>query len=602
VQPYALLIVLDGARVDEVTRNTTSSLTGVPGAAWSSELWEGMPDAQVVREAVAPGVTITFSAHADLLTGRVEGLGNLPIGEGPPDLYRPAVPTLPEAVRDQLGDTPVVLGNTEFLGPAAWSVTSLGAGLGEEIVVGDDRDVAGDEGVIAALEARIAEGPPRLAVVNLHEADRSGHFGAVGEYPDALAEAGGLLNGLFERLRASRPEYWDNLLLIVTSDHGRHRDTGEEEEWRRHGDSCAGCRQIPLFVTGPTVETPDPTLLVDLAPTVAGHLGVDLPFATGLALGGTPTGSGVADVAVGGGQVAFSRMTGDAAHRSEVVVGGDLVSSTDALFAEAPALAEGFVCWRELHLATAAEYWPWRPTCARRTGGTWESIGFPVEEAAPGWSVALDAVDGALSATWNQDVDGTASFTEGDEVGVWTATWSGAWSEPERIAAYSPAAPASAGGTLAFATNLENALARTTRRIRVVRDGVVTDLDPVSDLGRPARAERPAVRDDGAAVAALLIDERGSRILVSELRDGAWTPLAELPGDADPWHGPRWHGDEVVWASAGSLCRARPGDAEVQCRFLDALRIQSFAIAGDVAVAVRDVGTGQWGAWAGLLE
>ena len=285
--PSVLVLVIDGVRTDEIVSAEVSPLTGEPGVATAPGLWSTLaPRALVARDMLATGATITAPAHAALLTGVPEAYANFPL-DGGVGAYRPVHPTLFEAAREQLdldADDAVLVANTALLEGLVGSVGTAfpGAWAGLE---GDAADPGGDGRVFDALRARIDAGPPRVLVANLHDVDRAGHNLEAEDYAARVARVDAQIAALWEYAEATRPAWAASLLLVVTADHGRHRSDAPDA-WHNHGDACYGCRETPLFVVGGTEtgERAQAPLALDLAPTLAAHLGVALPWAEGLPL------------------------------------------------------------------------------------------------------------------------------------------------------------------------------------------------------------------------------------------------------------------------------------------------------------------------------
>lgn len=635
--PIAVVLVLDGVRVDEFTSAWPSELTGVPGEEYAEETWATMvPGATVVRAARNLGVTVTAPAHAVLLTGREELYANFPIDDGPA-LYRPELPTLFEEAREQLGlpvEDVVLMGNTELIeGVTSSLYPGLGMGARFDLVAtGDGRAERDDEPVFEDLLA-LLETEPRLVVVNLHDADRAGHFGEEGEYADNVEKLDDLLAEFWTTLSEERPDLVERMLLVVTADHGRHRHD-EHEGYRSHGDSCAGCREIPLLLVGgarPGQERTDDVALLDLAPTLAAWLDVELPWADGLPYGeafdrlDATARSGDVHVALSAGRTAYQRWRDDRSARSEVRVDDALVSTPGIFSAEAPVLLEtadgARLCFRELDLDPDAEFLPWRPRCLAEIEGEWAEIGFPDAEVSPAFRPALIEREGVLWAVWPRNPDGAADTGLEGEVALAFAPWTAeGWGAAVTTSALFPTdaavAATSRGLVLAVGTNLDPPESRYTRRIRVVPVEVAaepipdaaTDLTFESLAGPDARPERPALAADGDAVrlAALVHLAEGDTLVVAATSaDGGltWAEPVALPdaGPPFPHLAPIWDGDQLVWAVAPGdrdgealLCRAALGDVEAACVGVGGPRIHSFGVEGGEALVSVDAAVGAW--------
>ncbi len=643
--PSVIVIVLDGVRTDEFTSTTRSDVTGTTGEAFAAETWATVaPDATVVRAARNDGVTITAPAHLALVTGQVEAFANFPVDRAiGPGLYRPTLPTLFEAARDQLGlraEEVLLLSNTELLAPLDRSLYP-GAGRGaaaDEVTDPETGLPVGEDGpVLEALLRRVETLPPRLAVVNLHDVDRAGHYGEPEDYAEGVVDVDEQLATFWEGVQKARPAYAESLLLVVIADHGRHRHD-DDSGWRNHGDACTGCREVPLFVVGGGVDAGrvlDETVsLVDLAPALAAHLGVTLPWAEGLPSPALFPGfdqsarSGEVSVAADGALVATQGWLDDPEQRSEVRVGvggeaGTTVSTAGVYAAEAPTVLDGAtggrVCFRELALEPVDGMLPWVARCLARTGDTWADMGFPDAEVAPFFAAALAERDGVTWAAWPANPRGGGEAGVDGRVGLAVAGWTEGvgWSDPVLAGAIFPTDAAivatDTGLVAAFGTSFGDPDSRYTRHVRVVpvaiTDGAAalgeeTNLTLVGLLGEGARVERPALTRDGGVVrvAMLGITEAGVTVAASSSEDGGvtWSGAVALPegGLPFPHLAPAWDSAEVVWGTLvgeeARLCRAAPGAAEARCVEVGSARLQRFVVADGVAIVVRDAGVGAW--------
>ena len=637
--PHVLVIVLDGVRVDETTSTTPSDLTGVTGEQWASNLWADLaPDATVVRSILNPVLTSTAPGHAAMLIGRPEPLFTVgfQVGAGP-GLYRPQIPTIFEAARDQLGwsaaDT-TFLANTPVPESVLESIYPGQEGAGGTWVPvyarGSDTQIEDDDTrLVDLVRASIEAGPPPFFLVNLHDADRTGHRGEDGVYPNRVAEQDAAVAELWRWLTENHPDYVDGLLLVVTADHGRHRhdlDMG----WTGHGDSCDGCREVPLFLAGEGVAkgvvAEGTYTLLDLAPTFAAHLGIDLPWAHGLPLtplveGGAPGRTGEVDVSVSAGRVATRAWRDDFTARSEVRVDGVPVSTPGVFAAEAPTLLVGtlgtFVCHRELAIEPVDGNLPWRARCLVETEAGWEELGFPDENVGPFWRADLFEHDGALWAAWVH----TPLFRDDSDAldGVRLARWTPdrGWWPQQHVEAYHTltdvaAAPTADGFLAAGVVNLPDPDEPYTRRASVwsfdaqgadERGRSAFPLDALLD--EPRRVERPAIRAVGDTVdlAMLGVGADARFVAVARSTDGGvtWTEATALPagGGALLVHvTPQWDGDHIVWGAllddgTSGLCRATLGGTTT-CVSTGSPRLDSFDVEAGVATVSVDTGVGQW--------
>lgn len=118
---------------------------------------------------------------------------------------------------------------------------------------------------------------PRLLYVALGDTDEWAHARRYDDMLDGIALADRFLQSLWSWLQA-QPEYRDNTLLIVTTDHGRGRTPAD---WTEHSSDVEGAQDIWLALAGPGQsargELRDaPTLRQgQVAATIAAAFGLD---------------------------------------------------------------------------------------------------------------------------------------------------------------------------------------------------------------------------------------------------------------------------------------------------------------------------------------
>lgn len=630
--PHALVIILDGVRVEELTSDWASDLTGESGQAFATNTWSTVAaSGTVVRSILNPVLTSTAPGHAAIVTGEAEPLFTIGFDDRGASLYRPQLPTIFEAARRDLGwseaDTVMMANSVVMQGVNKSVYPGLDDYAGDWVMI--ERTTGGladdDTRAFDVLQSSIRGVPPPLLVVNIHDGDRVAH--ADGDYVGAVEEQDRELGALWRWLETSDPDYLDGLLVFVTSDHGRHRhdlDGG----WTNHGDSCDGCREVPLLVAGPgvaegAVEEGTYTLL-DIAPTIAAHLGIELPYAEGLPLSPLVSGvsggrTGEVDVSTSGGRVATRAWLDDFTARSEVRVDGVPVSTPGVFAAEAPTLLVGtntWVCFRELSTVEVDGYLPWKPRCLLEEEGGWRDIGFPDDVVGPFFAPTLYEVDGHLWAGWLHTPLTRGNY--GDD-GVRLARWDvlSGWSEaegPNSIFTTTDVTmvPATSGFVLAGGINLTEPEEPYTRRIATWTfstsgaggsEGEEFPLDELLDT--PRRVERPALSAEGDRVRLGMIAMGGDTRFAAavESADGGqtWGDPVALPGEGEPFAhlAPAWDGDTLVWATSldaehAGLCRARAGDSAAQCVDVGSPRIESFGVTSEGAVVSVDVGVGAW--------
>ncbi len=452
--PTVIVLVTDGARIDETLGDGVSSVTGEPTALFLPTIRAQLfPQGAMVARAHNSGVTITAEGHGELVTGRRIPLANFPTNDGAGD-FRPTVPTLFEVLRqaeEEPLESTVIGGNSGHLRGLTQSHHPLGgADLAAEYLFvtspDDPTQAAGDDAVvIESVQAWMDEHPTRLLVANLHQMDRTGHYN---DNPQAYATRVKAVDepivAFWEWVQA-HPSYKDQTTLIVVADHGRHR-LGTPADHRHHGDSCSGCRQIPLFLVGPRIKqgvrTESTAILADVGATIAELLNVELPLATGRVLSevlvdpplfNQPQGYG--DSTYSGENQVWRAWQDNTEHRSAIFLNGEKVSTESALHAEAPVLVDrsglSVACWREITIGEEEiDVWPWEPLCRRTTSdGTWVEFRFPVSPVSPYFRPAL-AIDQA-GQLWSSMVDNPTGNWEAPgqllRIHRWTASRS--WEE-----------------------------------------------------------------------------------------------------------------------------------------------------------------------------
>jgi hypothetical protein len=477
-----VVLVMDGARIDEtfgLDDDMVSDAQGVDtdgdgepdavGDVATNELFVSfkaamLPIGTLVRPGYAAGIPITAPGHCDLLTGARQPYGHFPT----PDIggwYRPDLPTLYESVlRADPSAGLYLVSNSEHLRSLDHSAyPGVGDADGasfdfltdaEEPDQPEERDEAVVDRVLEQLQAGA-----RVVVANLHAMDRAGHFNSQKwAYADRVEQMSTPIVSFWQAVEADEA-LAGKTMLVVTADHGRHRWGDEAEtrlegqpesrrpDYRNHGDQCAGCRQLPMYLVGPGIQAGavlDTTYtLDDVGRTLAYALGVEAPYATGVVMADAFTDgatdavdrSGSAWVAAAGDHELTQEFAADPAERSTIVADGVTVS-TGATIAEGPALYDGdagtVACWRELtFLVGSSEIdWPWSPHCAALTGSSWEDIGFPLDTVWAWWVPALaDDGDGNMLAAAVDNPNATTYSSDLAQVRLFRWNASQSWEE-----------------------------------------------------------------------------------------------------------------------------------------------------------------------------
>lgn len=620
-----MLIVLDGVRTAELTRGDgqVSELTGTTGEEWGEVLWNSFgKDATVVREILHPGVTITTPSHVSLFTGRASNIGLMETDNDVFTLYRADLPGIFQLGMDQgrfspeqvafVSNGPLLQDTSASLYPGQYRKDTW-----FKLVRDGDKASTDDREVFDALEREIKT-HPRLLVANVHNVDRMGHFSASADaYEEGVQTIASRFKEFWATLQNTEKDWLDNTLVVVTTDHGRHSDAYEEEEaWRQHGDSCIDCRSLPLFLAGPGVEpgrvAEGAWLQTDTSSLMAAWFGLEAPFMEGVSMNDLVSGldyrdpAGSTSLSLAGGQVAARHLLPSAAHRSEIRVdGGEVLSSTDAVLAEAPVMASGdglaVICWREWGRPSAESRLPWTSACRSRVdGGAWEVLEFPLEEVGSSFVPELRVEGGKLWAAWVENpnqITTTGQEWTGIKIATWSpeAGWTNLWSAIQESGDYRVDLSLAISGDR-YASAAGGGRDRLSRVIQVYAPNgrKWTDLDASPVLGGGlARTERPALwlSDAHLRVAAIGSNENGNFLVYWESTDAGrtWSTATAISGTGDvlPQLRPRWEGEDLYWAtvegSESYLCRQSGG--VVSCQALGSAWVDSFDVEGNRAVA-----------------
>jgi len=647
-------MIMDGARLEETLGDDPSSATGEQPAELMPAVWdELLPQGVRSTQAWNLAASVTVPAHAMLVTGRRVPVANYSIGEEPGQ-YRPSIPTLGEMLRLQDPSTTrgqsATVANTMLLKTVGhsiwpgfgWTHSASFHYVGEQ---GSDIEPAHDDlQVFDTLRDLLSASPVRQVLVNLHQVDRSGHFGDDDDYLQRVHDADQPLADLWSWLQQHH-DYAGDTWLLLASDHGRHSAAASEPPWRHHGDACTGCRRVPFLLLGPDVQrgvdAEAPLLLVDVAPTLGALLRVQLPWADGLVRDdlltlptGYPSRSGLADLAIAGSHRAELLYLDDPAHRTELELDGQLVSEPDAIAVEAPVLAvrapRAWLCWREVLLDPEATELSWVPRCLATAdqGLEWSEIGFPVDRVGPYWRPALAPTqDGDLLVAWAHNPNGLATeswATEESDVSIDAALHDGeSWTRASSTGVHSfpidaAIALAGEGANVAVGAGRNGDEARHSRDIHLGRvlldeDGglawqgmTMAGLSALVNGDPHWRMELPALRRDDEGqlwLAAIGLVDMAGHAVVASSGDGGnrWDQAGLLPVPYRPMPHipPVWLADRAVFATvdpdsqAAWLCAGRL-DEEPACIDAGTSRILRLLVEGDQVHALVDAGVGEW--------
>ena len=590
---HVIVLVMDGTRIEESfgDEGGVSSASGDETQDFLPTLrTDLLPLGTLVRPGVAAGVTITAPGHCDLVLGTRLPYGNYGIdGSLETGLYRPPLPTLGDLLRQQQDasvNSTQVGGNASLLAGLTWSMYPGVEASGDYLFV-EDPSAPGtalndDVEALEALQQALSEEERRLVVFNLHSIDRGGHYGAIAAYPDNVKRVDGPILAFWDWLQSTEP-YADDTVLVLVSDHGRHR-WGETEDWRNHGDQCAGCREVPMFLVGPGiasgVQVDSPHTLEDLSATLAARLGLRQDYGSGKTIDAAlhvdeeHAPSGTPRFVVSGRALLEETLSEG---RSVITVDGAQLSGAEALMAEMPVASSTedggeVLCWRELTIGSATDRdWPWTGECRSRRAedSTWSELDFPLETVSPYFEPALVHDDRsrlflAVVDSPNGNIERPAELDFAVRLLRWTPTqrWEGADQGSKDVSlATHPSLAIDEGGDLllAYATADAQTTDRTSRHIALQRirwlpgqsqqwakawSSPSTDADG-KEYGR---AERPVVwvSEGLTQVAWLAYATDGISLLTSRDQDG-WTDPLVLDDQSVLGHiTPRVAAD-VVW-------------------------------------------------------
>lgn len=268
---HVVIVVIDGARYSE---------TFGSGAKYIPRMWNDLrKEGAIYTSFWNDGMTKTCPGHASILTGVWQTIPN----DGS---VRPSAPTLFERLRKQRPSDEhscyVVSGKPKLDCLTYSTAADYGTDYGASFVC-DKKGT--DTGTYRQLEAIMDRFHPSLVMVNLPRVDLSGHAGRWDDYVSAIRGADSLVEVLWLKIQ-SDSIYANTTTLFVTNDHGRHDP--EHGGFKDHGDTCDGCRHIMLFALGPNIQPnasfDERCTQIDIAPTIAGILGIAFPPGRGRAL------------------------------------------------------------------------------------------------------------------------------------------------------------------------------------------------------------------------------------------------------------------------------------------------------------------------------
>lgn len=263
-----VIVVIDGPRWTETFGDTSH--------AYVDQMWNELrPLGTLCTNFKNLGTTVTVPGHGAIVSGVFENLDNT-------GAERPSNPTIFEYLRKATGlpqsDTAVVGGKTKLDVCAYSDHVDYGAAYGAADYVTSDTDVQ----TFADLESVLATDHPRLMLASFSDVDQIAHSGDWQGYLDTISTVDSLITLTWNTLQADTV-YAGKTYMFITADHGRHDDA--HGGFQNHGDSCDGCRHIPLLALGPNIRA-DYTVSTlytqrDLCTTAGTILGVPTPYSNG---------------------------------------------------------------------------------------------------------------------------------------------------------------------------------------------------------------------------------------------------------------------------------------------------------------------------------
>ncbi|MCP4805016.1 MAG: sulfatase-like hydrolase/transferase [Proteobacteria bacterium] len=633
---HVIVLVMDGARMTESFGSGVSNTDGTEAESFMpfirQRLW---PKGALIQPGYAPGITLTGPGHCDLMIGTMTPYGNYGVDSETNDggLYRPEYPTLIEAARAQLGadeNQSMFGGNTSLLAGLTYSLyPGLGAEYGGVYELIENPDLPGqpeaeDIPVLEAFQAHLSEHEAKLIFWNLKNIDRTGHYGPPPSYPAAARTIDEPIADFWDWLQ-EQPEYADDTVLVLVSDHGRH-DFGTEEDWRNHGDACRGCREVPMFLMGPGVVegavVTEPYTLFDLNATIAALAGVDMPFSTGRVIVEALEGQSAGELPSGTLEVAGPLQTVLVDGKTTVRDASEQLSDADAFAAEAPFSAtsgeDTFACWRELALSSEADNLPWTPHCSRQTESGWVGIEFADKSlVSPWWNPQAEVdVDGRLWVAYVDLPTGVVARTTEPTQQVRLVRWEDGrgWEGMDNgFGDFSLATwPALALDTdqvtwVAYGTADPFSTDRTSRHVRVQKvawkpgeDAIWNTVHLTEGYGR---MERPAlaVIEGAVHLAFIANDDDGTTTIGHQSSsDGgaSWSDVVELDasGGVLSHVRPIWYEGAVWWAHQGTeaeVCSATPGSTAT-CTGTGAAALRALSVGPDGVQVTTSAGDRSW--------
>lgn len=270
-----VVIVVDGARYTETWGNSTHQY--IPHRA--SMLQQGVLCSAFYNE----GYTYTNPGHTAIATGVYQDISNngseYPVNPSFMQLWLKASGQPADKARivtskdklEVLSDCSRPDWHGRYRPAVDCGISGAGSGYREDSVTFDH------------VKTILNTDHPRLLLINFKQPDAAGHAANYSAYLRGITDTDNYVYQIWQLLQ-NDPFYKDQTTLFVTNDHGRH-SSGHLDGFISHGDRCEGCKHIELFAIGPDFKQnyncSAPYSQIDLASTVAGLMGFEMPYAKG---------------------------------------------------------------------------------------------------------------------------------------------------------------------------------------------------------------------------------------------------------------------------------------------------------------------------------
>lgn len=312
-EPKVIWVVIDGIRQNEIQGTATDdngrivkAETLFPNLLALKNRGVFLPEMRISNP-----VGISLPAYADMFAGRRQEkiVSNTP----PAEDYKSAYPTIFEAVKNGLDlssdgvavhaswpNICHIVGTADIYKSCGWKA---GTYIKPEVWGDGSRS---DADTFLEVIRELPKRHPRLAFIHFTDADEEAHLQdsikehmslhyGIFNYHNALRESDNYLGRLWKMIQED-PYYKDSTYLIVNTDHGRD-NWPDPNNWANHGrcvrkygakQTCSGCSHVFAVAVGPGLKrkvVKTNYTHIDLAPTVAKLLGVEMPSAAGHAIG-----------------------------------------------------------------------------------------------------------------------------------------------------------------------------------------------------------------------------------------------------------------------------------------------------------------------------